>query len=191
MITKIKPVLVLSIICTLVCALLRVTYNLTYVDTSGIITEKLGAALVKLDGDKEFVLITDRQAAGLSDEKHENIVKIVKNKTDNTFLFEVVSNGYEADGIDCVISLDAKGAVKGIEILALQETPGLGTKINDPQFLEKFVGVSSPVTISKNPPEGDNEVQAITGSTRSSRGLGNAVNAALAAYQDLNKEVQA
>ena len=40
---KIKPVLVLSIICTLICALLIVTYNLTYVDTSGVLTDNLKA----------------------------------------------------------------------------------------------------------------------------------------------------
>ena len=43
---KIKPVLVLSVICTLICALLIVTYNLTYVDTSGVLTDNLKAGCI-------------------------------------------------------------------------------------------------------------------------------------------------
>ena len=124
---KIKPVLVLSIICTLICALLIVTYNLTYVDTSALITDKAAA---KLDG-----------------EEFGNISKIVKNKTKGTFLFETVVDGYAADGIDAVIAIDKNGAVSGISIIALGETPGLGSKINDDAFLQRFYGVKSDISI--------------------------------------------
>ena len=53
---KIKPVLVLSIICTLICALLIVTYNLTYVDTSGVLTDNLKAGCIAADGEGEYAL---------------------------------------------------------------------------------------------------------------------------------------
>lgn len=191
MISKIKPVIVLSIICTLVCALLIVTYNLTYVDTSGVITDDLRAACEKIDGEAEFVLITDRAAAGLDGDEFKEITKIVKNSDAGTFLFEVVTDGYAADGIDCVVGMTADGKVKSVQIVALGETPGLGTKINDESFLSKFSGFDSEIAISKNPPKTDNEIQAVTGSTYSSKGLAKAVNTAVAAYKSLNKEVQA
>ena len=188
MISKIKPVLVLSLICTLVCALLIVTYNLTYVDTSGIITDKLNNACVSIDGESEYELITDRASVGLDAEEYEEIIKIVKNKKTNTYLYEVVVGGYADDGIDVVVGIDDKGAVKGISIMALQETPGLGTKINDKAFLDKFVGAASNITITKNPPSADNEVQAITSATYSSKGLAKAVNLAIAADKTVKEK---
>ncbi len=188
MISKIKPVLVLSLICTLVCALLIVTYNLTYVDTSGIITDKLNNACVSIDGESEYELITDRASVGLDAEEYEEIIKIVKNKKTNTYLYEVVVGGYADDGIDVVVGIDDKGAVKGISIMALQETPGLGTKINDKTFLDKFVGATSDITITKNPPSADNEVQAITSATYSSKGLAKAVNLAIAADKTVKEK---
>lgn len=188
MISNIKPVLVLSAICTLVCALLIVTYNLTYVDTSGVITDKLNNACVSIDGESEYELITDRASVGLDTDKYEEITKIVKNKKTNTYLYEVVVNGYADDGIDVVIGIDDKGAVKGISIMALQETPGLGTKINDKAFLDKFVGATSDITITKNPPSADNEIQAITSATYSSKGLAKAVNLAIAADKTVKEK---
>lgn len=85
---KIKPVLVLSIICTLICALLIVTYNLTYVDTSGVLTDNLKAGCIAADGEGEYALITDKAAAKLDGEEFGNISKIVKNKTKGTFLLK-------------------------------------------------------------------------------------------------------
>ena len=70
MISKLKPVIVLSAICTLVCALLIVTYNLTYVDTSGIITDKLKASCTAVDGGSDYELITDRASVGLDKEDY-------------------------------------------------------------------------------------------------------------------------
>lgn len=188
MISNIKPVLVLSVICTLVCALLIVTYNLTYVDTSGVITDKLGNACVSIDGESEYELVTDRASVGLDAEEYEEITKIVKNKKTNTYLYEVVVSGYADDGIDVVVGIDDKGAVKGISIMALQETPGLGTKINDKAFLDKFIGANSDITITKNPPSTDNEVQAITSATYSSKGLAKAVNLAIAADKTVKEK---
>ena len=126
---KIKPVLVLSIICTLICALLIVTYNLTYVDTSGVLTDNLKAGCIAADGEGEYALITDKAAAKLDGEEFGNISKIVKNKTKGTFLFETVVDGYAADGIDAVIAIDKNGAVSGISIIALGETPGLRREV--------------------------------------------------------------
>lgn len=187
---KIKPVLVLSVICTLICALLIVTYNLTYVDTSGILTDNLKAGCIAADGKGEYALITDKAAAKLDGEEFGNISKIVKNKTKGTFLFETVVDGYAADGIDAVIAIDKNGAVSGISIIALGETPGLGSKINDDAFLQRFYGVKSDISIVKSEPKNENEVQGITGSTFSSKGMAKAVNLAVKAYSVMDKEVQ-
>ena len=173
----------------LICVLLIVTYNLTYVDTSGVLTDNLKAGCIAADGEGEYALITDKAAAKLDGEEFGNISKIVKNKTKGTFLFETVVDGY-ADGIDAVIAIDKNGAVSGISIIALGETPGLGSKINDDAFLQRFYGVKSDISIVKSEPKNENEVQGITGSTLSSKGMAKAVNLAVKAYSVMDKEVQ-
>ena len=80
-------------------------------------------------------------------------------------------------GILCAI--DKNGAVSGISIIALGETPGLGSKINDDAFLQRFYGVKSDISIVKSEPKNENEVQGITGSTLSSKGMAKAVNLAV------------
>ena len=47
---KIKPALILAAIAAVVSALVIITYNVTYVDTSGILTEKQAAAVVSVYG---------------------------------------------------------------------------------------------------------------------------------------------
>ena len=188
--SKIKPVLVLSGIWTLICALRIGTNNLSYVDTSGVLTDDLKAGCIAADGEGEYALITDKAAAKLDGEEFDNIVKLVKNKTKGTFLFETVVDGYAADGIDAVIAIDENGAVSGISIIALGETPGLGSKINAEAFLQRFYGVKSDKSIVKSEPKNENEVQGITGSTLSSKGMAKAVNLAVKAYSVMDKEVQ-
>ena len=83
MISKIKPVIVLSLIMTIVSALLIVTYNLTYVDTSGILTDELKAKCVFLMGDGEYEIVTDWKSEGYNIEKPENIEKLIKNPMDH------------------------------------------------------------------------------------------------------------
>lgn len=72
------------------------------------------------------------------------------------------------------------------------ETPGLGAKIkDDPDFRAEFVGKiadfsGSPVfdIVKGGAPEGQrNAIDAITGATMTSKGLGSAVNAWLTAYK--------
>ena len=89
-----------------------------------------------------------------------------------------------------MIAIDENGAVSGISIIALGETPGLGSKINDDAFLQRFYGVKSDISIVKSEPKNENEVQGITGSTLSSKGMAKAVNLAVKAYSVMDKEVQ-
>ncbi len=63
------------------------------------------------------------------------------------------------------------------------ETVGLGTKITEAPFTGQFVGKSASRLSVTNAAPGANEIQAVTGATRSSRGAVAAVNAANLLYQ--------
>lgn len=56
--------------------------------------------------------------------------------------------GYAAN-IDCVMGVDRRGRVTGLNIIGSQETPGLGSKILDPEWQKKAIGRDSSYEFTK------------------------------------------
>jgi len=64
--------------------------------------------------------------------------------------------------IDILIGLEPNLSLRGIRVISQAETPGLGARIVDADFLEQFVGLSlDKLALSKN----GGSVDAITGAT--------------------------
>ena len=179
-----KPAIVLSAVTTVISALLIVAHNLTYVDTSGIITPKLEDKCVSLMGAGEYSIVSDWLEAGYSIEKPDSISKLIV-KNDGTTAFEIIANGYNKGGLDLLIAMRQDGSVAGIEVVSITETPGLGTNVNDQGFLSLFAGISDNATIVKKTPSSDNEVEAVTGATYSSKGVASAVNTAIKVFKEM------
>ncbi|NLX85129.1 MAG: RnfABCDGE type electron transport complex subunit G [Synergistaceae bacterium] len=82
--------------------------------------------------------------------------------------------------IEMVVGVEKNGRLSGIKILTQNETPGLGANATDPafssQFREKDV---DKVVVTKVKPTEENEVQAISGATITSRAVAEGVNTAL------------
>jgi electron transport complex protein RnfG len=70
--------------------------------------------------------------------------------------------------------------ITAIKVLSQTETPGLGAKAKDPLFQGHYKGKSAEteLEVSKTPPAKDNQIQAITASTITSRAVTTGVNAA-------------
>ena len=88
--SKFKPTIVLAAITTIVAVLLVLTHELTYEDTSGIITDKLMAACVEAMGEGDYSIVTDWQEYGM--DKPDNVEKMIK-KSDGSIGFEVIADG--------------------------------------------------------------------------------------------------
>lgn len=188
MMTNVKPIIVLTLIAAIVSALIITVYNVTYVDTSGILTDAQAAAVTAIYGgaaeDYEVVPAdTWQPVLALSDNADiSRVSKVIKRISDGALAFEVVVKGYK-DGFDILVGV-TDGAVYGVSVVSVgEETPGLGTKTNDPAFLDNFKGISDEAVIVKTAPAADNEVQAVTSATFSSKGVAKAVNIALDAYR--------
>ncbi|MBQ4354540.1 MAG: FMN-binding protein, partial [Clostridia bacterium] len=93
------------------------------------------------------------------------------------YTVSVTAGGYVGP-VDFMIGLTAEGAVDGIKIVSMGETPGVGTKIAGAAFLEQFIGMDSEVVLGEN-------ADAISGATFSSRAVEEAVNTALGVKVDL------
>ncbi len=186
MIAKLKPVIVLASITAIISALIIITYNVTYVDTTNLLTEKQAQAVISIYGGTEadYEVVPREQwenkLALSSDSDMHRVQKVIK-KSDGSLAFEVVVKGYK-EGYDLLVGVK-DDAVAGVAVISTgEETPGLGTKTADSSFLELFKGKES-VTIVKGKPESDNEIQAVTSATYSSKGVAQAVNIALSAYK--------
>lgn len=181
---QLKPTIVLAAVTTAVAALLIVTYNLTKDTIAKTAEENTKKSLVEAMGSDDFELLDNWSE--FNTEKPDEIKTTAIGK-DGSTAFEIVVNGYASGGIDIIIAIDEKGAVKRMNFVAISETPGLGSKVNDGDFLSKFYGISDEAVIVKNEPKADSEVQGITSATYSSKGVANAVNIALDAYKALKE----
>lgn len=204
---KIKPPLVLTLICLITCGLLVAAYEATYVDTTGIITDKLQTGLADVYGKfEDFEMLLNDDGTVLT---YDGVTSIL---SDGKYTaFEIYADGYSKGGLHVLVGLDENGAVKGVSIMTIGETPGLGTKVQDAGFLGQFGGVTYDQTTAKEDTEpveakavwgsraeidslerelaaastdsGNTfTLDAITGATFSSNGMYDAVKTALAAY---------
>lgn len=187
----VKPPLVLAAICLVCCGLVVVAYNLTYVDTAGIITDNLQSGCETVLGQGKYSMLIDTNADGeevpVTYEKGINSI-IVDDK--QQVAFEVTVDGYAKDGLHLLIGIDKDGAVSGIHVLSLAETPGLGTKINTPAFLNQFVGaIAKREDTDAQTFATEDMVDGISGATYSSKGVTQAVTLVLDTYSAKKGEI--
>lgn len=187
---KIKPILIPAIIIAIISALVIIVYNMTYIDTSTVVTDKQLAAVMQIYGGGEYsvVPVKDYPDAIVDIDKDGNrtcnisgLTKVIR-KSDGSLAFDCVVKGYKS-GFDIMVGVK-DGAVFGVAIVSVgEETPGLGTNTDNPDWLANFKNKTGEVTIVKNKPNpADNEVNAVTSATFSSKGVAKAVNIALGAY---------
>ena len=118
------------------------------------------------------------------------LFKIFPNMTEHTLegdIYMIYSNGAEigfaflAEGkgygglINILVGFENKTTIKGVTIVSHLESPGLGARITESVFTDQFAGVNiADVALSLK----GGEIDAITGATKSSRAVVNAIRAA-------------
>ncbi len=175
MFSKIKPPLVLTVICTLISALLIVVYNATYVDTTGVITDSLKKGLEEIYGSGNYSMLKKDDGSVLT---YDGVTSVIVDDRKNVS-FEIITDGYAKNGIHILVGVSDDG-VMGISFIELGETPGLGSKVkDDSNFIKQFIGVNSD----------EYDFTAITGATFSSKGMKSAVKTALDTYKEHKEEI--
>ncbi|WP_080802428.1 FMN-binding protein [Arabiibacter massiliensis] len=93
------------------------------------------------------------------------------------------SKGYSSQ-VPMAVAFDDAGTITSVIGMSNTETPGLGTKVQLPDFTDQFVGrAAEPMTID--------DIDAITGATISSKAALAAINEAVEAYQTTAGEASA
>jgi len=100
-------------------------------------------------------------------------------------VLKVTTKGFHGP-VDFVIAISADDKVSGIKVLSHSETPGLGAKIEEEKFITRFSGkdIAEDLVVVKVTPNNENEVEAISGATTSSKASVRAVNDAIRFYKE-------
>jgi len=91
-----------------------------------------------------------------------------------------VSQGGYAGPINFVLGFDADGNITGLNIISNTETPGLGSKITNPEWIALWKGRNSSHEFNKG-------VDAFAGATISPEAVYNGMMRALKAYEEVKK----
>lgn len=92
-------------------------------------------------------------------------------KADKGFVFKSGAKGFDGT-VTYMIGIDNDGNVVGINMFDHNETPGLGTKIAAPEYIEKYFGKTDPAA-----------VDAVTGATKTTNSLKNSLKQAKDAFE--------
>lgn len=103
----------------------------------------------------------------------------------NSFAIKTYSDNGFAGRIEMIVGFFMDGSINNYVVTQSQETPGLGSKINDEKFKAQFRGFNPNKQIFKVRQDGG-EIDAVTAATISSRAAINAIQNAVDAYNNFN-----
>lgn len=106
-----------------------------------------------------------------------------KNGVVNSYAIKTYSDKGFAGRIEMIVGFFMDGRINNFVITQSQETPGLGTKINDEKFKAQFHGLYPGRTVLKVRQDGG-EIDAVTAATISSRAAVDAIRRAIDAYHN-------
>lgn len=164
----------LTVICICVALAVSASYSLTRdrIEQKRLETER--AAIAEVFGKD-----------GISYKPLENV------PSDVSAVFEVATPGGGVCGwavsvspsgfggnIDMIVGVSADGTLVGVNITALSETPGLGSRVNDPGYLSQYAGLGGKLALGR-------DIDAVSGATISSRSVLAGVNRALEAVSSM------
>ena len=96
------------------------------------------------------------------------------------YIMSVVDEEAYNSSLNMAVGIDMNGSVKGIAFLDINETPGLGMKAQEESFLKQYYGKDVEFfTYTKDSPEDDSQVDAISSATITTNAVTHGVDACL------------
>ncbi|MBR6801730.1 MAG: RnfABCDGE type electron transport complex subunit G [Eubacteriaceae bacterium] len=187
---------VLLIICAVACGLLGFVNELT-VDVIAENNAKVAAQArmeVMADADDITELIdaatTEAVAtqAGVTTNEIAEIYVAKKGGEAIGYTFTVNSKGFGGT-LNIIVGIDNNGTITGAKVVSHAETPGLGAKSTNPEWIGQYKGLTADgnVSVVKTGTPAGQQILAITGSTITSNAVTTGVNYAGQAFMALNK----
>lgn len=116
----------------------------------------------------------------------DNVQKAIVGGEVAGYVITVTAKDGSQGSITLSVGIRNDGTVNSYAITSIAETPGLGMKAEEPDFIAQFEGKQvANFVVVKSTPAADNEIEAIAGSTITTDAVANAVNAAIVYTQSL------
>lgn len=192
----IKNTLILTVITVISGLLLGVVYGIT--------KEPIAAAQEKTKQDAYRAVLSDASefaaydgfnaddaSALLADNGYSSdaITEVAEGLDDSGETVGYVISVQSSEAYDGTLTLSvgiaADGTVKGVEMLDISETAGLGMKADEAEFKDQFKDKQvEKFSYTKSGEAGDDKIDAISGATITTNAVTNAVNSALVYFQN-------
>ncbi len=163
----IKPIIVLSIICLVLSGALALTNNVTapIIEAS----EKAAAEAARAE-----VLPAADGFTQVDGTFGDSVVGVYAADNGAGYVVQILRDGYGGKNtLSVMVGIDSEGLISATKVMAHKETPGLGSRVSEPEFGSQFVGKDASLA----------GVETISGATISSGHFINAVKEAFAAYE--------
>lgn len=135
------------------------------------------AISAKVEDSDRFLKDNDLSGANITE------VQIAKDSSGNAIGYVIsflATEGYGGD-ISLSMGMTNEGEITGLEVLEASETAGLGAKCKEPEFKKQFAGKNADsIEYTKDGAKGDNQIDAISGATITTKAVTKGVNAAIA-----------
>ncbi len=160
-----KIMLPLLIICVFISAVLAFVYQSTYekaeenlerdmkISIESIFTQGITYSMIEAQSTTDCI-----------------IYEVKKDSVVIGYAANVMSGGFGGD-INMMIGFEQNGKIKSVKIIALSETPGLGSRVAEGGYLSQYDGKSGELVIKQ-------DIDAIAGATISSKAVLAGVNRA-------------
>lgn len=161
----------LLLICAIVALVLSFVNTVTQEKIAQNETEQKRTAMVELFG-SDKIEYTELDRLESDGERVEAVYRVAEDGSTVGYSVLVLSPGFGGD-VQLMVAVTADKTVIGVKIVSMSETPGLGTRVDDADYLSQYAGVAAGLSAS--------EVDMISGATKSSKAVLNGVVDALAA----------
>lgn len=166
----IKIGVTLLVITALVAAMLAAVDMITKDKIAENQLAEQNAAIGSIYGEGE---ISTEERSGEFSSNIGKVLAVTMNGESAGYCIEVNTSGYGGN-IKMMVGINADGTVRGIGIVEIAETAGLGSRAGDSTYLSQYVGKSEIMGVS--------DIDVISGSTVSSKAIMNGVNYAIEAF---------
>ncbi len=161
----------LLLICAIVAAIMALIYQLTLPKYEENLQETKNAAVSEIFGMEGLrceEIYTDGESGA--------VVYSVYKDTLVGYCVESAAPGFGGD-LSVMVGYLPEGSILGVSVVAMSETPGLGSKVGEAAYLEGYRGNRGELTLGE-------DVDAVSGATISSKALLSAVNQATEAMKE-------
>ena len=151
-------------------------------------TDAFAEADAKLDeskgGAQRALLFPDATFEKVSAPAVEGLVSVYKTDSGD-YVFDVASKGYHGD-VEVMVGITSAGKVAGIQVVAEDETDGIGTNALTEDYFGTFTDLdASGVLTVEEPGSGETKVDGVSGATFTTKAIVADLNIAFEAYAQM------